>query len=181
MFKTCNSIVNWRKISMERVFQEAKAFVTRARRLDHSLIGRTATKKEIALLDAYFGDRIPDWYCRLITEVPLIHIEVGWQAYEPEDNCEGLAYVEIYQPRDMVYESFKAYPGISILNRGYVCIGGDPIGSGDPYFIHFDADSTAVYQVFQDAGVDAVQILAHGTKQVADSLADFFQKGIVSK
>ena len=166
---------------MERVFQEAKAFVTRARRLDHSLIGRTATKEEIALLNAHFGDRIPTWYCRLITEVPLIHIEVGWQAYESQDSCEGLAYVEIYQPRDMVYESFKAYPGISILNRGYVCIGGDPIGSGDPYFIHFDADSTAVYQVFQDAGVDAVQILAHGTKQVADSLADFFQKGIVSK
>ena len=107
---------------MERVFQEAKAFVTRARRLDHSLIGRTATKEEIALLNAHFGGRIPTWYCRLITEVPLIHIEIGWQAYESEDSGEGLAYVEIYQPRDMVYESFKAYPGIPILDLSLIHI-----------------------------------------------------------
>ena len=166
---------------MERIFQEARAFSARARLHDHSFISRTATKKEIALLDAQFGDRIPAWYHHLIAEVPLIHIEVGWQAYEPKDGYDGIAYVEIYQPRDMVYESFKAFPGISILERGYVCIGGDPIGSGDPYFVHFDVDSSAVYRIFHDAGENPLQILTHGTIQVADSLADFFQKGVVSK
>ena len=166
---------------MKMVFQEAKSFIARARQHDHSLISRTATKKEIALLGAHFGNRIPAWYCHLIAEVPLIHIEVGWQAYEPEGSYDGIAYVEIYQPRDMVYESFKAYPGIPILERGYVCIGGDPIGSGDPYFVHFGAGSSAVYQIFQDAGDNPLQILKHSTVQVADSLEDFFQKGVVSK
>ncbi len=163
----------------EQVFQEARAFTARARKLGQSLIGRTATSEEIDLLHMNFGFRLPDWYRHLIAEVPLIHTEVGWQADEPGENTNGIACMEIYEPRDMIYESFKAYPGIQILRYGYVCIGGDPTGSGDPYFVHFESNQSAVYQIYQHAGDNPDRILNKCRVQVAASLEDFFKNGIV--
>lgn len=164
---------------IKTIFQEANAFTVRAKKLGQSFIGRTATSEEIALLHTNFGKILPDWYRSLIAKVPLIHMEIGWQAFQPEGAFDGITYVEIYQPRDMIYESFKAYPGIPILEHGYVCIGGDPIGSGDPYFVHFQSNQSAVYQIFLDAGDNPEQILKYGKVQVAASLDDFFKKGIV--
>lgn len=163
----------------DKVFREASAFTARARKLGQALIGRTATSEEISLLYMTFGDRLPNWYGRLIAEVPLIHIEVGWRAYAADEDTDSIAFVEIYQPRDMIYESLKAFPGIPILKHGYICIGGDPTGSGDPYFVHFETTQSAVYQIFHDAGDQAEQILKHGQIQVAASLEDFFKNGIV--
>ncbi|MFC3885090.1 hypothetical protein ACFOU2_17095 [Bacillus songklensis] len=42
---------------------------------------------------------------------------IGWQADEPEDDCDGVQYVELYQPSPMIDESFNAYPGIPILEK----------------------------------------------------------------
>ncbi len=164
---------------IKTIFQEANAFTVRAKRLGQSLIGRTATSEEIALLHTNFGRRLPDWYGSLIAKVPLIHMEIGGQAFKPKEDFDGTAYVDIYQPRDMIYESFKAYPGIPILEHGYVCIGGDPIGSVDPYFVHFESNHPAIYQIFHDADDNPEQILKYGKVQVAASLDDFFKKGIV--
>lgn len=160
----------------QAIFEEAENFIKKAKK---SNIGRTATKEEIEQLKNKFGDKIPNWYVQLIAEVPLIHMEIGWQAFEPEDDYDGIAYVEMYQPSHMIDESFEAYPGIPILERGYVCIGGDPTGSGDPYFIHFHDENSPVYQIYHDFGDNPDEILKHGKAKVADSLMEFFKNGFV--
>ena len=163
----------------EVIFQEAKNFIEKAEKLGEKYIGRTATNEEIQLLNDKFGDKIPSWYCKLISELPLIHMEIGWQAYEPEEDYDGIAYVEIYQPSHMIDESFEAYPGIPILERGFICIGGDPTGSGDPYFINFDSQNPPVFQIYHDSGDNPDEILKHGKAEVANSLAEFFRNGVI--
>lgn len=161
------------------VYQEAKSFVERAKKRGGNYLGRTAANEEIVLLKNRFGTKIPEWYYTLISELPIIHMEVGWQAYEPEEDYDGIEYVEIYQPSHMIDESFEAYPGIPIFERGYVCIGGDPTGSGDPYFINFDSDHPPVYQIYHDSGDHPDEILKHGRVKVAPSLVEFFKRGIL--
>jgi hypothetical protein len=134
------------------IFEEAKKFIDKAGKIDKNQLGRTATNEEIELLKEKFGDRIPSWYYYLISELPLIHMEIGWQAYESDDDYDGIEYVEILEPKHMIEESFEYYPGISIIEKGYVCIGGDPSGSGDPYFINFNSDNPPVYQIYHDSG-----------------------------
>lgn len=144
------------------IFREAKTFIEKAKLLGDQYIGRVATTEEIELLNEKFGEKIPIWYYKLISDLPLIHMEIGWQAYEPEEDFDGIEYVEIYQPSHMVEESFETYPGIPVLGRGYVCIGGDPTGSGNPYFIKFDADNPPVFQIYHDSGNNPDEILKHG-------------------
>jgi hypothetical protein len=163
------------------IFQEAENFIGKAKKLGRKYLGRTATREEIQLLTEKFGDKIPSWYYKLISELPLIHMEIGWKAYEPEEDYDGIAYVEIYQPSHMIDESFEAYPGIPILERGYVCIGGDPTGSGDPYFINFDFENPPVFQIYHDLGDNPDDILKHGKEKVADSLVEFFKNGIITE
>ncbi|WP_139892834.1 SMI1/KNR4 family protein [Bacillus sp. D386] len=163
----------------EIIFQEAENFIEKAKKLGEKYLGRTATREEIQLLNDKFGGKIPSWYCKLISELPLIHMEIGWQAYEPEEDYDGIEYVEIYQPSHMIDYSFEAYQGIQILERGYVCIGGDPTGSGDPYFINFDSENPPVFQIYHDVGDNPDEILKHGKAKVADSLVEFFRNGII--
>jgi hypothetical protein len=163
----------------EIIFQEAEYFIEKAKKLDGKYLGRTATREEIQLLNGNFGDKIPSWYCKLISDLPLIHMEIGWQAYELEEDYDGIAYVEIYQPSHMIDESFEAYPGIPVLERGFVCLEGDPTGSGDPYFINFDSENPPLFQIYHDSGDNPDEILKHGKAEVADSLVNFFKNCII--
>lgn len=45
---------------IKTIFQEANAFTVRAKKLGQSLIGRTATSEEIALLNTNFGKILPN-------------------------------------------------------------------------------------------------------------------------
>jgi len=163
------------------ILNVAKSFIERAKLLSEETLGRTATEEEINLLKHKFGSKLPDWYCFLISELPLIHMEIGWQADEPEDDYDGVQYIEILAPKDMIDESYNAYPGIPILNKGYICIGIDPSGSGDPYFINFNNPEYPVFQIYHDSGDQPEEILSRGREKITDSLRELFENGIISE
>lgn len=163
----------------ENIFEEAKKFIEKAEKIGNNNLGRTATNEEIKLLKEKFGDKIPSWYYHIISELPLIHMEIGWQAYESDDDYDGIEYVEILEPKHMIEESFEYYPGIPIIEKGYVCIGGDPSGSGDPYFVNFYTENPPVYQIYHDSVDQADEILKNGKAKVANSFAELFRNGIV--
>ncbi len=50
---------------------------------------------------------------------------------------------------------------------------------GDPYFVHFESNQSAVYQIYQHAGDNPDRILNKCRVQVAACLEDFFKNGIV--
>src|SRR5437879_1021740 len=44
------------------------------------------------------GDRIPCWYVELLVGYPLCGLEIGWQADEPGDNYDGIAWIQWSDP-----------------------------------------------------------------------------------
>ena len=68
------------------------------------------------------------------------------------------------------------YPGCAIFKHGYIGIGEDPTGSGDPYFIKTDeGDNPPVYQIYHDVSDKGEEILKHGKELIANKFSDIFK------
>jgi hypothetical protein len=117
----------------------------------------------------------------LLTAIPLGGLEIGWQAYEPKDDYDGVEWIELSDASGIRSESIECYPGLAILPAGYINIGSCSGGSGDPYFISVDeGDDPPVYQVYHDVGDTAEAILTEGRRCVASSLSLLFQTAIIA-
>jgi hypothetical protein len=142
--------------------------------------GKTADK---GLLEALVRDakgHIPPWYAELITTVPLCGLELGWQAHEPVDDYDGIEWMVWSDPRNMRSESIECYPGLAILEYGYVNVASDSGGGGDPYFIAAsEGEDPPLYQVYHDVSDQGTEIIAEGRGLVAKSLSEFFQKALI--
>jgi len=126
--------------------------------------------------------RIPLWYVELITTVPICGLELGWQAQEPVGDYDGVEWMEWSDPRNMRSESIDCYPGLAILEHGYVNVASDLSGGGDPYFIAAGkSQDPPLYQVYHDVSDEAKAILAEGRNLVTRSLSGFFRKAIIAE
>jgi hypothetical protein len=150
------------------VAEEASQFVQRASAAGRS--GRLGDLGALVVLNAEMGNRIPEWLISLITTVPLCGLEVDWQA----NNLDGS--IEWADANGIRSESIECYPGLAILERGFVNIGCDPFGSGDSYFIPTDrGDNPPVFQVYHDVSDQPDEILSRGLFEVSPRLSDLFR------
>ena len=150
------------------VAEAASQFVQRASAVGCS--GRLGDLDALVLLSAEMGHRIPEWLISLITTVPLCGLEVDWQANGRHGSIEWA------DANDIRSESIECYPGLAILERGFVNIGCDPCGSGDSYFIPTDrGDDPPVFQVYHDVSDQADEILSHALFEVSPRLSDLFR------
>jgi hypothetical protein len=89
--------------------------------------------------------------------------------------------IRLARPQDIYNETEQCYPGLAIRKLGYACLGIDPTGGGNPYFIKVSAgDNPPVYQVYHDVSRIGEEIEKRGMYQVADSLAAFFNNAKAS-
>ena len=141
--------------------------------------GRTLSPDErIRMTEALTN--YPSWLLDLLSSVPLVGLELGWQADEPQSEDDGLAWVRISDAAGILRESLELHPGLDILPAGYVNFGGDAIGGGDPYFVPINEGmDPPLYQVYHDVGDDAATILAEGRILVAPSLSEFFRTAVL--
>jgi hypothetical protein len=154
----------------------AEVLVTRAAVL--GIRGRTLSTEDrqriVAGLPVY-----PAWLLDLLSVVPLCGLRLGWQAYDPEPDADGVLWVEVSDAGGILSESLELYPGVGILSAGYVNFGGSD-GSGDPYFIcAHEGDDPPLYEVYHDAGSEAETILAEGRKLVSPHLSAFFRAALL--
>lgn len=150
------------------VVEASSQFVERAAAAGH--IGRLADFDALTALNAEMGQRIPEWLISLITTVPLCGLEVDWRA----NDLDGT--IDLADEKGIRSESMECYPGLAILERGFVNIGSDPCGSGDSYFIPTDrGDDPPVFQVFHDVSDQADEILSQGLFEVSPRLSDLFR------
>lgn len=72
------------------------------------------------------------------------------------DDLSGLgASIGLYDEAAATEEASGFYPGLIVKEDGFVPIGQDLIGSGDPYFINTRDDSPGpVYRIYHDAVAD---------------------------
>ncbi len=153
---------------------EAQRLAQRATESGQS--GAVADPAAVDRLNREIGGRVPPWYAQLIATVPLCGLELGWQSLEPDKEDDGVSWLRWLDTARIRLEALEAYPGLAILGRGYLCVGGCSHGSGDQYFISTDeGEDTPLYQIDHETGDVAEEILAHGRDMVSASLSEFFR------
>jgi hypothetical protein len=159
--------------------QAANVLVERAAKAGQR--GTLADPDELRQLDHDLGGRLPGWYAELLASVPLGGLELGWQAGEPEDDFDGVEWLDWSSPHDIRGESVEVYPGIAILERGYINVATDPTGGGNPYFIPTDqGDDPPLFQVYHDVSDDPDTIVRDARQLVAGSLSEFFAQAVIT-
>ena len=142
--------------------------------------GRLLTNAELQTLQQKLGGVYPVWLSDLLTSAPLCGLELGWQAYPPEGDFDGIQWLEWADAAGVVSESVDCYPGAVILPSGYVNVASCSGGSGDPYFVCIhDGQDPPLYQVFHDVSDQPEVILAEGRALVAPSLSQFFASALL--
>ncbi|HEY4261510.1 MAG TPA: hypothetical protein VGM98_15180 [Schlesneria sp.] len=73
------------------------------------------------------------------------------------DDLSGLgALIGLYDEAAAIEEACQFYPGLIVKEHGFVPIGQDLTGSGDPYFINTKDDSPGpVYRIYHDSVADS--------------------------
>ena len=116
----------------------------------------------------------PDEYRQFVEKHSLIGVELE----VPEgDGVPGSgASMRLYNEDEAKQESEEFYPGLVVRADGFVPIGEDLQGSGDPYFINVnDKQPGPVYRIYHDSVADsgydrekAVEIVLKSYRQLLD-------------
>lgn len=163
-----------------RLKEAALKFVERAKQ--NGSDGKILDKEVIEELNKKLKGNLPEWYAELIMTVPICHLELGRQAFEPEDDFDGIDWMEFCDDRGIISESVDCYPGLAILEKGYLNIAADSMGGGNPYFIDITkGDDPPVYQVCHDVSDTPEIIIARAMNLVSEHLSDLFLNGFAKK
>ena len=159
------------------VLSEALDLVARADANGHS--GFVESAAEWNQVSRELGGVIPTWYIELVTTVPLIGLEIGWQEQAHEQPDDAIYWVEWLDAQNVRSEALDLHPGNSILSQGYFCVGSSSC-AGDQYFISIhDGDDPPLYQIDHETNEDMEEILTKGRDLVASSLSEFFRSAKV--
>jgi len=132
------------------VIIEAERLVERIKLKYPEFVGKTATKSELANLEKELKIKLPEWYIKLYTTVPLIDAEFGIQEYEPDEDYDGVSYIIWGRVDDIIDESTKYEPGISLIGDGYVFSASCSHGSGDPIYLKLSSKQPSVFRIYHD-------------------------------
>jgi hypothetical protein len=156
----------------QNVLTSARELVERAKR--HGQTGRVAASDELDRLSRDLGANLPDWYRDLLAAVPLIGLELGVSVPDSEPDDET-SWLEWLGPGSIHSESLELYPGIAVLQHGFLCVGGCSHGTGDQYFLKTTlGDDPPLVQIDHEIGDDADLILTRGLNEIAPALSAFF-------
>jgi hypothetical protein len=92
----------------------------------------------------------PDYWTRFIQDHGLAGTAVEVPA---EADISGLGIeLEFFDEEGTRSEAEDLFPGIRVLEDGFIPVAGDALGSGDPYFINIrDGDGGPLYRIYHDA------------------------------
>ncbi len=116
---------------------------------------------------------IPEYWTQFMT---LHNIEgKEYELSEARDLSGVGAIIEILCQDDIKIEATEYWPGIGVLNDGYVPIGHCAVGTGDPYFINVhDGANGKLYRICHDmvtaSGYNASEAIAVVLSQYEDLL-----------
>jgi hypothetical protein len=138
----------------------------------HGVAGRAETRDDLDAFNAECGGIIPDWYCDILHRFPICGVELEWPDPSDPDEFAGIEWMDI---RNMRSEMLECYPGIAIRDRGYICVAGCTLGSGDQYYIcNADGDNPPLYQIYHDVSDAADEIIANGREIIFSRLSELF-------
>ncbi len=161
----------------EHLKKSVESFLLKAK--TSGIEGKLISKKDFNELNIKLNGIIPNWFIELFSSYSLAGIGFDFQAYEPEEDFDGLMPFEFADSVNIFNETEECSPGCYIQEIGYFCIGTDPSGGGNPFFINKkDLDNPKIYQVYHDVSNDANEIENEGMEIVGQSLSEFLDKAI---
>ncbi|WP_040948954.1 SMI1/KNR4 family protein [Gorillibacterium massiliense] len=155
------------------VIEEARRLISRIKEKYPVFQGRTANYEEVINFQNKLGRRLPDWFIKLYTQVPIIDAEFGFQEFEPDGEYDGISYAIWGDISSILEESFMYEPGVSVLEQGYIFIASCSGGSGDHIFINLNHEGN------QDPGIYRIYHDDHSKIRISERLTDFFINAII--
>ena len=133
--------------------------------------GEKEEKESFDLLGAELKSILPNWYYELLTKFPINGLTIDF--HMDADDERSIEFVGFEGIQDEFYD---LYPGCAIGNLGYLCIGEDPTGGGDPYFINInEGDNPPVYQIYHDVSDVGEEIIQEGREKIVNQLSELFK------
>ncbi|EUJ39192.1 SMI1/KNR4 family protein [Brochothrix campestris] len=142
------------------------------------LTGRKASKEELKMLAKELPVKLPKWYRELIGDYPIINLELRWNVETTNENYSGETAIEFFEPQYIIEETMEEFPGIDLVHLNYICIGSEPAGTGDNYYIKLDDEDPTLYQFPLPIGSDDDEPLITRRIQIAEHISDVFLEAI---
>ncbi|CAO1611205.1 SMI1/KNR4 family protein [Brochothrix thermosphacta] len=145
---------------------------------DIKLTSRKATTEELKMLESELPVKLPQWYRDLIGDYPIINLEVKWNVETTNPSYSGETAIEFFEPQYIIEETMEEFPGIDLVHLNYICIGSEPAGTGDNYYIRLDDEDPTLYQFPIPIGSDETEPLLERRIQIAEHISDVFREAI---
>ena len=146
--------------------------------------GKILSEKELESLNKKLNGLIPNWFIEVITETPLAGLEVGWQAFPPEEDYDGVEWVTLLDAELLSECNIDSYPGSFLWPLGYFTFGYGAAWAGNCFaFNPQEGEDPAVYEVWHDTARNTDEMIKafkenKGVKKVSESFSGFFDNAI---
>ncbi|WP_180242444.1 SMI1/KNR4 family protein [Bacillus sp. AFS029533] len=142
-------------------------------------IGERFTLNKLDHLNKVFRNKLPEWLKQFYRNVPIYGLEITTKYIDSEDD-EDYIDMGFLDLEGIISESTELYPGITLLDKGYLCIGYDALGTGDQIYISLEeGENPPVYQIYHDVSEQQEEILS--TKRlIANSLSELFKNAKIT-
>ena len=116
---------------------------------NYTLSGKKASQEELDSIGERF--KFIDWitdYQDLLKTVNIIG--ASFELSEISDQSGMGVDMEWMAPADQIDEAFNFYPGLLVVEKGFIPVGSCLKGSGDPYFLRVEDKQWMIYRVLHD-------------------------------
>lgn len=138
--------------------------------------GRALTTADVREVEARLGVRLPDRLVDFLTGTPVVGLTF---AFDDSADQSGLGVdLRWMTPDQAVSEGTETYPGIAAVPLGFLPVGIDLGGSGDPYFVRLD--DLALVRIPHDAVRDR-KLLVGQVEVVSPSVEEFVDRASVGR
>ncbi|OHX63786.1 hypothetical protein [Flammeovirga pacifica] len=142
---------------------------------DHEILnGIKQTESDYELLKDEVKQIIPNWVKHMLIDFKIANLILDFKFQEDEQI--SIQFNSFKQIEDAC---LNMYPGCAIFELGYIGIGEDPTGSGNPYFIKIDeGENPPLYQIYHDVSDKGEEIVKQGKELISNKLSDIFKNQI---
>lgn len=122
--------------------------------------GSQCSLAEFEVLNRDFGAVFPDWYVACLTQHPLADLHLGWQAFPPDDDFDGMTWL-VLSDTAMLRELLISYPAMYLFDRGFFPIANDSTNAGNVFVMETSTGpDSPVYEVWHDISHDPDELVA---------------------
>lgn len=131
--------------------------------------GEKLERDELDKLNAELLGVIPNWYVDLISNNPLSGMEIGWQSSQPEDDYDGIEWIQILDIPLLKEINSEGRPGEFLSKLGYFIFGYGSAWGGNAFAFSSSAEDNKIYEVWHDTAqnIDEMVVAIEELKGVA--------------